>query len=103
MEAIGPLLTLVSMPLILRWIPPNRFYGLRIPATLGDESVWYDVNAMHGRHLLALGLLMVALDFVLPTSTRTMALAATGWIGLAGIVVADWRTANRLRRQRAAR
>jgi len=34
MEAIGPVLIVVSIPLILRWVPRNRFYGLRIPATL---------------------------------------------------------------------
>lgn len=27
MEAIGPVLMLLSVPLMLRWIPPNRFYG----------------------------------------------------------------------------
>jgi len=74
-EAIGLLLVLVSIPLVLRWVPRNRLYGFRIPATLGNESVWYDVNALHGRHLLSLGVLMVALDFALTTSTRIPVLA----------------------------
>jgi hypothetical protein len=100
MEAVGPLLIVVSLPLILRWIPPNRFYGFRIPPTCGKESVWYDANALCGRHMLLLGVLMVALEFMLPASMRKVVLASIGWIGLVGITVADWRTANRWRRER---
>jgi len=56
MEAIGPALVLLSIPLILRCIRPNRFFGLSIPATIRNESVWYDANAVFGRHLLLLAL-----------------------------------------------
>lgn len=100
MEAIGPVLIVVSIPLILRWIPQNRFYGLRIPATCGNKSVWYDANALCGRHMLLLGLVMVILEFLLPVSMRTPVLATIGWIGFVSIVAVDWRTANRWRRQR---
>ncbi len=100
MEAIGPVLILLSVPLIFRRVPRNRFYGLRIPATCGNESVWYEANALHGRHLFLLGAFMVLLEFILPASIRTLTLRTTGIIGLGVIVVADWRTANRLRRER---
>jgi hypothetical protein len=99
-EVLGPVLVVLSIPLMLRWVPQNRFYGLRIPATNQDKSVWYDANALHGRHLFLLGLLMVALEFALPRSMRTPVLATMGTIGLLGIVAVDWRTANRLRRER---
>ena len=100
MEAIGPLLVVLSIPLIFRWIPRNRFYGFRVPATCSNESVWYDANALCGRHLFVLGLVMVLLDFLLPRSARTPVLATIGWIGLVVIVAADCRTANRWRRER---
>ena len=100
MEAIGPVLIVLAIPLILRWIPPNRFCGFRTPSTCGNKSVWYDANALCGRHLLLLGLLMVALEFLLPRSLRVPVLAAIGWIGFVGIAAADWRTANRWRRER---
>ena len=100
MEAIGPVLVLLSIPLILRRIPQNRFFGLEIPATCGNKRVWYDANALCGRHLLLLGLLMVMLEFLLPRSMRTPVLATIGWIGFFGIIGADWRTANRWRRER---
>jgi uncharacterized membrane protein len=100
MEALGPLLIVLSIPLIFRWIPPNRFVGFRVPATRSSTSVWYDANALHGRHLFLLGLFMVALEFVLPISVRIPALRAVGIAGFVAILAADWRTANRWRRQR---
>lgn len=101
MEAIGPILILLSIPLVLRWVPPNRFFGLRVPATLRNESVWYDANALSGRHFILFGLLMVILEFVLPQSARIPVLRILGTVGFVAIVVADWRTANRWARERS--
>jgi hypothetical protein len=101
MEALGPVLVLTSLPLIFRWVPPNRFYGLRIRATLRNESVWYDANALSGRHMFALGLFLVFLEFVLPPSVRIATLRVIASIGFAAIIVLDWRTANRWARERS--
>jgi len=101
MEAIGPLLLVLSVPLMLRWIPPNRFFGLRIPSTLRNVSVWYDVNAQHARHLFVLGVLLVLLEFLVPLSLRMWTLRVIATVGLAAIVMFDWRAANRLERQRS--
>lgn len=46
---------------------------------------------------------MVALEFVLALSTRTPILATTGAVGLLGVVVVDWRTANRWRSENEGR
>jgi len=59
MEALGPVLILVSIPLLFRWIPQNRIYGFRRLATLRKTSVWYDANALCARHLILLGLARV--------------------------------------------
>jgi hypothetical protein len=100
MEALGPILILVSIPLLLRWVPRNRFYGFRIPSTLRSDSVWYDANALCARHMITLGVLMVALEFVLPPSARVVTLRAVGFVGLVTLLIADWRTANRWERER---
>jgi len=99
-EAIGPLLILFSLPLMLRWIPPNRFYGFRIAATLRNKSVWYDVNALSARHFFLLGLFLVFLEFVLPSTIRILTLRVCATAGVALIVIADWRIANRWERER---
>ena len=96
------MLILVSIPLMLRWVPQNRYFGFRVPVTLRLESVWYDANALSGRHLFVLGLLMVALEFVLPLSMRIVVLRTIGVAGVVAITIADWRTATRWERERTA-
>ena len=103
MEAIGPVLLLFSLPFIFRLVPPNRFFGFRIPATLRDRSVWYDANAMIARHLFVLGVLLVSLEFVLPVRIRIRMLRAIASVGFAAIIIADWRTANRVEQERRTR
>ena len=100
MEAIGPLLVLFSIPFMFRWIPPNRFFGLRIPSTLRNRSVWYDANALRARHLFGLGLFLVFLEFVVPLSARNATLRLVASIGFTAIILVDWRTANRWERER---
>jgi uncharacterized membrane protein len=99
-EAIGPVLILFSIPLMLRWIPPNRVYGFRVPATLRNRSVWYDANAVAAHHFCLLGLGMSVLEFVLPLSLRTPVLRVTGLVGLILVIALDWRTANRWEQER---
>ena len=39
---------LVSIPLIMRIVPPNRIYGFRTRRTLANESTWFRANAFAG-------------------------------------------------------
>ena len=41
----GLVFVAIAIPLIRRRIPPNRLYGLRVPATFVDE--WYGTRPMH--------------------------------------------------------
>lgn len=43
------------IPLILRRVPPNRFYGFRTPKTMGDSEIWYPVNRLTGIWLVCEG------------------------------------------------
>ena len=99
MEAIGPVLILLSIPLAFQWVPRNRLYGFRVGATLRHDAVWYDVNAHSARQSLVLGAVMVALEFVLPLALRNQILSALAVVGLAVIIVINWRRANRLARE----
>jgi hypothetical protein len=100
-EALGPVLVVLSVPLMLRWVPPNRFVGFRIPSTLRNRSVWYDANALNGRHMFLLGLFLVFLEFVLPPWARIGTLRVVAFAGFATIIAVDWRTANRWERERS--
>ncbi len=58
--ALPLLVAVLAVPLLLEWVPPNRFYGFRTPETLGSPQLWYDVNSATGWALLLAGLLGLA-------------------------------------------
>lgn len=59
------LFSLMSIPLILRKIPPNPVYGYRSRTTLGDERIWYEANAYFGVRFLIANVLSAFLAVVL--------------------------------------
>lgn len=104
----GVLLMGLARPLVRRRVKPNGLYGVRLPDTLADERVWYDVNEVGGRDLFRLGVLNLV-------GGALAALAAEPWLGatvgvLAGAIVAyavwmavrSFRLARRLRAEYAA-
>ena len=56
---------LVSIPLILRRVPPNPVYGYRTRATLSDKALWYEVNAYFGSRFLLASLLSACIAVAL--------------------------------------
>lgn len=52
---IGLAAVVVSIPLILRLVPPNRFYGVRNREAFASERNWYAINAFGGALLLVFG------------------------------------------------
>jgi uncharacterized membrane protein len=43
----------VSIPLILKAVPPNRWYGFRTTRTLSDRDLWFRANHFAGWAFLA--------------------------------------------------
>jgi hypothetical protein len=103
---LGLVLITLGWPLAARRVRPNRWYGLRVPATFADETVWYDANAVAGRDMVGLGILVLAIALALPHLTElrrdTYAGVCAGILGLGSLLLAvrGWRLANRLLRQR---
>jgi SdpI/YhfL family protein len=61
---------IISLPLILRLVPPNGIYGFRTGRTQSSHAVWYAANAFHGWALLGAAVLGAALLFVLPDTSK---------------------------------
>ena len=58
---IGILMILLAIPLTLRKVKPNIWYGFRTPKTLSDEGIWYEANEYAGKALLvASGIIVIA-------------------------------------------
>lgn len=56
---LGALFIGLSIPFILRRVPPNRWYGFRTRKTLASPEVWYPANAYSSWLLLALGVVIM--------------------------------------------
>ncbi len=57
---VGCLFLVLSLPLWLRLVPMNSFYGVRLPSTFASDERWYDVNAVFGKHLFWWSLAVIA-------------------------------------------
>jgi uncharacterized membrane protein len=57
----------LTLPLILGLIPPNRGYGIRTPATLADPQTWYRANRIGGTALCLAGLTYLVVAALDPT------------------------------------
>lgn len=99
-QFVVPLLVLaLAVPMILRKVPRNYFYGFRTPRTLSSDRVWYQANRTSGIAMacasivwLLAGLivpLMVEPDLVLPR-VASIGLVALG-VALAVSFIALWR------------
>lgn len=56
---VGLVLIGISIPLILRKVPPNSFYGCRTRKTLSDPKIWYEANHISGRDFCLSGAIVL--------------------------------------------
>jgi hypothetical protein len=61
---IGGLTAAVSIPLVMRWIPMNMLYGVRIKKAFVSDRNWYGINAYGGKLLLVYGLCLSAFGWI---------------------------------------
>ena len=88
---LGVLMTFLGLPLWRALVPRNRWYGLRLPATLGNPAVWYAANARFGRILSIVGVATIAAAAVaLMAGWTTVATVITlGVVVITGVAIAS--------------
>ena len=69
---VGLMFVGLSIPLIQKRIPPNRFYGFRTAKSLSDPKIWYEVNHLSGNDLFVAGALITI-------SSLTMCVLGQTW------------------------
>jgi hypothetical protein len=60
---IGLALVVVSVPLVMRRVPMNRVYGVRVREAFVSERNWYEINAYGGRLFAVFGVLLMAIGW----------------------------------------
>lgn len=56
----------VSVPLILKLVPPNRLYGFRTSQTLSDRTLWFRANHFAGWALLIAAIVSASVFLLRP-------------------------------------
>jgi uncharacterized membrane protein len=102
---VGLLTIAMAIPMVLRKVPPNGLYGLRVRATIADPVVWYEANARSGRELILVGTAFVCLSVVLSRLGLSEAAYSTACgvflvVTLVVVAIRGWLLAERLLRDR---
>jgi|ERR1700730_3518103 hypothetical protein len=86
---VGLVFILTSIPLQLGKIPPNSFYGIRIPKAFQSTELWYKVNAVGGGILIAYGAVSlvvgIALYFISARANLDFNASMIGLFALIGV------------------
>lgn len=81
---VGLLVIIVSIPLMLRLVPMNSFYGLRLAATFKSSERWYDINARSARLMAGWAMVIIGAGiagfFVLPGYREGYSTAIVGMV-----------------------
>lgn len=62
---VGLLFIGLSLPMIMRKVPPNPIYGFRVAKTMNNPDIWYKANEYSGWTMLWAGVVTVIGAFVL--------------------------------------
>ena len=89
-------LIVISVPLILRAVPPNGVYGFRVAATQSSPAIWYPANAFMGWALLVAAVISAVLLTILPATVKRWLLLATFLVPVLGAIAASFVYLNQL-------
>lgn len=99
--ACGGLVAGLSLPLILGWVPPNRWYGVRLEASFQSTALWYRINRRGGGYLLSWSLVVVLTGcglLMVPRLVADWVIVLAGFSPLVMLIAAwqTWRYARRV-------
>ena len=84
------LITAISIPLILKLVPPNGMYGFRTATTGSSPEIWYAANAFMGWALLVSSMIAASALFWLSGRAGRWVLLITYLVPFAAAAVASW-------------
>lgn len=84
---VGLLTAVIAVPLVLRKVKPNPFYGFRTRKTLTNEAVWYEANVYAGKWLAGAGI-VVASAAVAFSLMPGMDVGIYAWVMTGALVIA---------------
>ena len=83
-------LILAALPLMFRLVPPNRWYGFRLPGAMVSPEAWFKINALGGNLLVASWILCMGVNLLVMMLSTERARPFLGWINLVLIFLSFW-------------
>ncbi len=102
LAGVGLVASLEAIPLVLRKVPMNRWYGIRLRKAFASERNWYEINAYGGKAIFWYGVALMALGWFgrewMPPATSLWAVGflALPLLAVVPVLVAIHRFARRL-------
>jgi uncharacterized membrane protein len=87
---------IISVPLILRIVPPNGIYGFRTALTQSNSAIWYQANAFDGWALLIASAISATVLMLLPSTARRSVVWAAFLLPVFGALAASFVYLNSL-------
>jgi len=98
----GLLLVVLGIPLMLKWVPQNPVYGVRIAKTFASRDIWYAANRSAGLNVAIAGIAIAVAALVVPRVVPDYSLGARvliiGAIAIAAVVFMVTRIVMQIRR-----
>lgn len=83
-------MVLAALPLLLQLVPPNRWYGFRLPGTRLNPELWYSVNAVGAKLFISAMVVCAMLNLLLFWKGTEPMKNLAGWINGLLIVISFW-------------
>jgi hypothetical protein len=83
-------LLVATLPLALGLVPPNRWFGFRLPGARFDPRLWYEVNTLGGKLFIAALLICAAINALVHWKGTAPLLQIIPWINAGLILLSFW-------------
>lgn len=83
-------LILAGLPLVFRQVPPNRFFGFRLPGATLSPSIWYEINALGGKLFIFSMAICAALNLLIFWRGAEKARPYLAWINAFLVLLSFW-------------
>jgi SdpI/YfhL protein family len=79
-----------TVPLVLGLVPPNDWYGFRLPGARFDPILWYEINALGGKMFIVALVLCAAANALIFWKGGEVLLRSVSWVNAGLILLSFW-------------
>ncbi len=90
LTSLYAVLIAATVPLALGLVPPNNWYGFRLPGARIDLQSWYEINVLGGKLFIAGLVICAAINALIFWKGTEAMLRIVAWINAGLILLSFW-------------